>query len=265
MEEHPEEHKKKIEHHEVHKKHAEHKKEETVTFTKIGLWKSVSGVLGILLVLSLFTGGFGIETNSPTNAFIGAPLPSGAAPSPSAPSAGITDMKVLADDDPVLGDKNAPVTIIEWSDYECPFCARFYSETLSQIKSQYIDTGKVKLIYRDFPLGFHPQAEPAAIAANCAGEQGKYFEYHNKIFENGGAAGKSSVDYKNWAQNLGLNVAKWEACLKDPAQKQEIQKDMADGSAAGISGTPGFIINGKLISGAQPFGAFQQVIEAELQ
>ncbi len=221
-------------------------------------WKVTTVALVVVLAIFAFKGNFG---SGSVGAAV-APSFGGAAPSP--PSAGITDMKALADDDPFLGDKNAPVTMIEWSDYECPFCARFYQQTLPQIKSEYIDTGKVKLVYRDFPLGFHQQAEPAALAANCAGEQGKYFEYHDKIFNAGGAAGKSSADYKKWAQELSLNVAKWEACLSDPAQKQEIQKDLADGSAVGVSGTPGFIINGKLISGAQPFSVFQQVIEAEL-
>ena len=218
-------------------------------------WKVTTIVLIVVLAFMAFRG-----NNSPTGA-VGAPTLGGA---PQAPSAGITDMKALADDDPFLGEKDAPVTIIEFSDYECPFCERFYQQTLSQIESMYIKTGKVKFVYRDFPLGFHQQAEPAAIAANCAGEQEKYFEYHDIIFSNGGAGGKSSADYKRWAQELSLNVAKWEACLSDPAQKQEIRKDLADGSAAGISGTPGFIINGKLISGAQPFSVFQQVIDAEL-
>lgn len=92
-------------------------------------------------------------------------------------------VNVSADDDAVLGNPNAPVTVIEFSDYECPFCKRFYDQTLGQIKKEYIDTGKVKFIYRDYPLSFHPGAEPAAQAANCAGEQGKYWEMHDKIFQ----------------------------------------------------------------------------------
>jgi len=240
----------------------EYQKEEIVTFSKTRLWKGVSGVLGLLLVISIFTGGFGLGSNSPSGAL--AAVPNGAAPSLQAPSARATDMKELSDDDPFIGNEDAPVTIVEFSDYECPFCARFYQQTLSQIKNQYIDTGKVKFVYRDFPLGFHSQAEPAAIAANCAGEQGKYFEFHNQIFDNNGAGGKNNADYKKWAQELKLDLAKWEQCLSDPVQRQEIQKDIRDGSAAGISGTPGFIINGKLISGAQPFSVFQQVIDAEL-
>jgi len=241
----------------------EHQKEETVTFSKTTLWKGISGVLGLLLVLSVFTGGFGLGGSSSTGAAVAVPSPDMAAPSPNTPSAGAADMKVLSDDDPFLGKKDAPVTIVEFSDYECPFCVRFYQQTLSQIKSNYVETGKAKFVYRDFPLSFHQQAELAAIAANCAGKQGKYFEFHDKIFNNGGAAGKSNADYKKWAQELKLDIAQWEECLREPAQKQEIQKDVRDGSAAGVSGTPGFIINGKLISGAQPFSVFQQVIDAE--
>lgn len=251
---------------EHNQEHKENQKEETVTVSKTTLWKGVSGVLGLILVISILTGGFGFGSDSPTGAVIGAPTPSRAAaqPTPSAPSAGAADMIALADDDPFLGEEDAPITIVEWSDYECPFCERFYTQTLPSIKSMYIETGKVKFVYRDFPLGFHSQAEPAAIAANCAGEQGKYFQFHDKIFSNGGAGGKSNSDYKKWAQELSLDISKWEKCTNDPAQKQEIQKDIQDGSAAGISGTPGFIINGKLISGAQPFSVFQQVINAEL-
>ena len=239
--------------------------DEIVTISKTALWKIVSGVLGILLIFSIFSGGFGLKNNSPTGAVIGAPLPDRAVQAPNVDSAGITDMKALADDDSFLGKEDAPIIIVEFSDYECPFCERFYTQTLPQIKSTYIETGKAKFVYRDFPLGFHSQAEPVAIAANCAGEQGKYFQYHDKIFSNGGAGGKSSSDYKKWAQELGLNMPKWEKCTSDPAQKQEIQKDVSDGSAAGISGTPGFIINGKVISGAQPFSVFQQIIDAELK
>ena len=218
-------------------------------------WKVATIVLIVLLGFFLLRGG-----NEPAAPTGGGTVPTG---NTKPPSTNI-DMEKLADDDPFLGDADAPVTIVEFSDYECPFCARFYSQTLSQIKSNYIETGKVKFVYRDFPLGFHQQAVPAALAANCAGEQGKYFEYHDKLFLGGGAAGKTDADYKTWAEELGLNVAEWETCLSDPAQAAEIQKDFRDGSAAGITGTPGFIINGQLISGAQPFSVFKQIIDAAL-
>jgi len=248
------------------KKHKEDLEDETITITKVTLWKGVSLILGVLLAFSVFTGGFGTGSSVAVAAPQPTPQAVPQAPSPRAPSptAAVIDMKTLSDDDPFLGKDDAPVIMVEFSDYECPFCARFYKQTLPQIKSKYIDTGKVKFVYRDYPLSFHPQAEPAALAANCAGEQGKYFEFHDKVFDVGGAAGKSNTDYKKWVEELGLDTAAWEECIVDPAQKQEIQKDFLDGGAAGVTGTPGFIINGKLVSGAQPFSAFEQVIEAAL-
>ncbi len=188
--------------------------------------------------------------------------PSPGAGAPSAAPRVPSDMKTLVDDDTVLGDKNAPVTIVEWSDYECPFCARFHSDTFGQLKSQYIDTGKVKFVYRDFPLSFHPNAMPAAEAAECAGEQGKYWEMHNLLFTQGVQGGVTS--FKQFAKQLGLNTAKFNDCVDSGKMKAEIQKDFADGQKVGIQGTPGFVVNGQLISGAQPFQVFQQVIDAEL-
>ena len=197
--------------------------------------------------------------NALTGGAVVAPSPSaGPDALPTVPS----DMKSLIDDDSVLGDKNAPVTIVEWSDYECPFCARFHSETFGQIKSKYIDTGKVKFVYRDFPLSFHQNAQPAAEAAECAGEQNKYWEMHNLLFTQGVQGGVAS--FKQFAKQIGLNTATFNTCLDTGKMKAEIQKDFADGQKVGIQGTPGFVVNGQLISGAQPFSVFQQVIDAEL-
>jgi protein-disulfide isomerase len=170
-------------------------------------------------------------------------------------------MKALEDDDTVKGSANAPVTIIEWSDYECPFCARFYSQTLGKIDEEYIKTGKAKLIYRDFPLSFHKNAQKAAEAAECAGEQGKYYEMHNKLFE----AGVSGGAFKQYAKDIGLDSTKFSECLDSGKMASEISKDVQDGIAAGIQGTPGFIINGQLISGAQPFEVFKQAIDKALR
>lgn len=177
----------------------------------------------------------------------------------SAPSA-----QVSVDDDAVKGDANAPVTIIEFSDYECPFCERFYSDTLNQIQKEYIDTGKVKLVYRDFPLSFHANAQKAAEAAECAGEFGddKYYEMHDKLFEEGVSGGVDS--YKQYAKDLGLDTTKFNDCLDSGEMEDEVQKDMSEGASYGVSGTPAFFVNGKLLSGAQPFSAFKQVIDAEL-
>lgn len=186
--------------------------------------------------------------------------PPTAAPPPPAVFTG--DMDDLMDDDAVKGDLDAPVTMVEWSDFECPFCGRFYSGAYKQIVSEYVDTGKVRFVYRDFPLSFHPQAQKAAEAAECAGEQGKFYEMHDLLFEKGVSGGVAS--FKTYASEIKLDTAKFNTCLDDGKMAAEVKKDMADGAAAGVTGTPGFIINGKLVSGAQPFEAFKAIIDAEL-
>ncbi|MFH1364782.1 MAG: thioredoxin domain-containing protein, partial [Candidatus Aenigmatarchaeota archaeon] len=141
----------------------------------------------------------------------------------------------------------------------CPFCSRFYSDAYQKIITEYVDTGKAKIVYRDFPLSFHPQAQPAAEAAECAGEQGMFWEYHDKIFENQGAL--STESYKQWAADLGLNTEQFNSCFDSGTYRSEVQKDFADGQAAGVSGTPTFFINGQKLVGAQPFEAFKGVID----
>ena len=172
------------------------------------------------------------------------------------------DMETLIDDDAIKGKENAPVTMVEFSDYECPFCGRHFKQTYSQIIKEYVDTGKVKLVYRDFPLDFHPNAQKAAEAAECAGEQNKYWEMHDKLFENQQALGINNL--KQYAKEIGLNTDKFNNCLDSGEMTSEVSKDIQDGQAVGISGTPGFIINGQLVSGAQPFSAFKQIIKQEL-
>ncbi|RJQ18192.1 DsbA family protein [Candidatus Woesearchaeota archaeon] len=167
-----------------------------------------------------------------------------------------------ADDDPVLGDKNAPVEIIEFSDFQCPFCGRFYSQSMGQIKEKYVDTGKVKIVFRDFPLGFHQFAQKSSEAAECADEQGKFWEYHDKLFESQDALDTASL--KQYASELGLDTAKFNSCLDTGKYASEVSKDLSDGTAAGVSGTPSFFINGQKIVGAQPYSVFEAAIEAAL-
>lgn len=219
-------------------------------------WKITTVVLIVVLAFFAFKGG---------NFTGGTVLNDGAAPSPSpspTPTSVIDMAGLVTNDDHVKGDKDAPVTIVEWSDFECPFCARFYSETLGQIDEQYIKTGKVKLVYKDFPLSFHQNAQKAAEAAECAGEQGKYWEMHNLLFEKGVSGGVTG--FKTYAKEIGLDMNDFDSCLNSGKTAQGIQADMALGGRSGIQGTPGFIINGQLVSGAQPFTVFQQVIEAVL-
>jgi protein-disulfide isomerase len=183
------------------------------------------------------------------------------APSPSPqPAPQPTVVDVSEDDDAVRGPANAPVEIIEFSDYQCPYCERAYP-TVQQILRTYGD--KVKFIYRDFPLSsLHPYAQKAAEAAECAGEQGKYWEMHDKLFENQGALDVPSL--KQYAADLGLDTAAFNSCLDNGDMASEVQNDFNDGQAAGVSGTPTFFINGKMLVGAQPFDAFKAVIDAEL-
>lgn len=173
-------------------------------------------------------------------------------------------LNISLDDDPMKGNPDAPITIVEFSDFQCPFCAKFHETTLPQIEQNYISTGKVNFVYRDFPIqSIHPNAIPAALASECADDQRKFWEMHDMIFEKGFAGGAAT--YKGYAKDIGLNTADFNDCLDSGEKASEVAKDMADGQAAGVRGTPGFIINGQLVSGAQPFSAFQQVIDAALR
>lgn len=178
---------------------------------------------------------------------------------------------ISADDDPYLGPQKAKVTIIEFSDFQCPFCRRLWQDTIQKIKDQYINANKsVKLVYRDFPLNFHPMAQTYAEAAECADEQGKFWEMHDKIFEEQGKLGTGTItsitkdDVKNWAKELRLNTKKFNECLDSEKYKSEVQKDLLDGQKAGVKGTPTLFINGREVRGAQPFEVFKAIIDEEL-
>ncbi|MBI4360631.1 DsbA family protein [Candidatus Micrarchaeota archaeon] len=167
------------------------------------------------------------------------------------------------------GDENAPVTIVEFSDYQCPFCRSFFESSLPQIREQYVNTGKVRIVFKDFPLSFHPDAPKAAEAARCAGDQGKYFDMHDAIYQGQGPANLGTVTinesvYATYAKQLGLNEAQFQTCLDSGKFTQAVQGDFAQGVAAGVSGTPSFYVNNQLLVGAQPFSVFKQAIDAEL-
>jgi len=165
--------------------------------------------------------------------------------------------------DPFLGNPDAKVTIVEFSDYECPVCQRFWSTTLDQLKKEYVDTGKVKFVYRDFPLTqSHPMAMASAEAAECVFQQGgndAYFEYHDILFGNQYLLSVSNL--KAWAKDIGYDI---DSCLDSGDSRKEVQQDFFQGQQAGARGTPTFFINGKAISGAQSFSVFRQLIESEL-
>jgi protein-disulfide isomerase len=168
---------------------------------------------------------------------------------------------VTAGDNQVKGNAKAPVLVVQFSDYECPFSKRFYKETLPQLEKNYISTGKVKLAYRDFPLAMHPGAMPAAVASRCAGKQNKYWEFFEKINSSETIDGPS---IKAAAQSIKLNMKDFEGCMNDPGVMAKVKNDMAEGSKLGVSGTPAFFINGRFLPGAYPYEAFKQIIDEEL-
>lgn len=181
-----------------------------------------------------------------------------------------TTAKVETKGSPVLGDPEAPITLVEFTDYECPFCRRFYLNTLSKIKKQYVETGKVRFVLRDLPLGFHANARPAAKAAHCAREQGKYWEMHDALFEGGGKLNKN--DFVRYAENIGVEDFAFQKCMESDRHKEAIDRDIADAGKASITGTPGFVlgkttdneIEGTFISGAQSFASFKRQIDGLL-
>lgn len=200
-------------------------------------------------------------------------LPSGGsnaaqeAAAPTDPTEDLEFVSVSADDDAFIGDEDAPVVIVEFSDYQCPYCARFREETLPLIKENYIDKGLVKIVYRDFPIPKHANAQVAAVAAECVGEQGgneAYFLMHDEIFTQMEAwfyEEDPSAFFIQYADSLGYDI---NACITDEAMVAEVDADYAAGRSYGVSGTPTFFINGKKLVGAYPYDVFEQLIEAEL-
>ncbi|MFQ5476888.1 MAG: DsbA family protein [Nitrosopumilus sp.] len=184
-------------------------------------------------------------------------------------------IKISADNDPIIGDPNAPITIIEFSDFQCPFCARFHVQTLPSILEEYIDQGKVKLVFRDFPIqSIHPNALPASVASECANEQGKFKEMHDMLFDNQNEWNKQeTVDalslFSQYATEIQLEQETFDSCLTNGNYIDEIRKDLDDGRDYGVSGTPGFFIGNDQIGyvelkGAQPFESFKKIIDAQL-
>ena len=167
---------------------------------------------------------------------------------------------VSTDDDPSIGPEDAPVTIIEFSDYQCPYCESWYQQVYEQLLASY--PGQIRFVYRDLPLSMHPEALPAAEAADCAGEQGDYWKYHDALF--GGQYGLNRAAYEQYAADLGLDTQAFTACLDSHRYQDEIQADASDAAHVGINSTPTFVVNGRVLVGALPFANFQAVIDEEL-
>lgn len=169
--------------------------------------------------------------------------------------------EVSVDDDPAWGPADAPITIIEFSDFECPFCTQWSQEVWPAIQAKY--PNQVRLVYRDFPLtSIHPNAAAAANAAACANEQAQFWEYHDLLFNGGQGLGRTA--YEMYAADLGLDLPLFSACLDEGRYDAEVNADQQYAVQLGIQSTPTFFVNGIALIGAQPFEVFEQVIDQEL-
>lgn len=247
-------------------------KDDSISISKSVFKKILIGIIGVA-ILSAFFGGYfiGINSAEPEQIYIqnaedilGTTENKQAIPPP-----------ISLDDDPVLGNPNAPLTMVEFSDFQCPFCAKFHAQTLPLIKENYIKSGKVNFVYRDFPItGIHPNAMPAALAAECADDQGKFWEYHDMIFANQDSwksldVSSAYVTFQEYAKELGLDTSEFSSCLTTAKHSQEVNKDLQDGQNYGVAGTPGFFIGNEKIGyvavgGAKPYDAFEQVLNSQL-
>lgn len=179
---------------------------------------------------------------------------------------------LLVEDRPGMGDPKAPLTMVEFSDYQCPFCRRFSITTLSRIKKEYVETGKLRYVFRDFPITkIHPLAVGAAIAAQCAGEQGKYWDMHDLLFQK--SRELKPAQLKGHARTLGLDDAKFSECTDSKRYLRQISTDVRDGQRAGVRGTPTFFLGptkdgktmtGAALRGAQPYAVFKRTLDAAL-
>lgn len=177
---------------------------------------------------------------------------------------------VSVDENPAMGKSDAPLVLVEFSDYECPFCARFNADVLKQVKREYIDTGRLRFVYKDFPLPFHQNAMKASIAARCAGEQGKYWEMHDALLENQQDLG----NLDGLVKKTGLNAPTFNECTEARRYDGSVTKDLNEGKELGVNGTPTFVlgkldpsgkVNGEVIQGAMPYSVFKSRIDALLK
>lgn len=227
---------------------------------------------GAIVVAAVIIAGAIIYINGGGGSRILSPTPpTGANPAATPPAtSALTD-----GNNAVLGSPSAPVTLVEFGDFQCPFCGRFFRETERQIIDQYVKTGKVRFAYRDFAF-LGDESVAAAEAAACANEQGAFWPYHdmlyNYLWDNYFAKGKSgenvgafsTENLNRFAGDLALDSSRFSACLSSRRYQSQVEKDTADGRARGVNGTPTFFINGKSIVGALPFFEFKTAIDAAL-
>lgn len=173
---------------------------------------------------------------------------------------GVQRVTVTTDGQPSLGPEDAPVTIVEFSDYQCPYCEQWYTQVYKQLLASY--PGKIRFVYRDLPLPMHPEAIPAAEAADCAGAQDAYWKYHDALFSGQYPLGRAA--YEHYAADLGLDTAAFITCLDDHHYLAAVNANASYAANLGLNGTPSFFINGRELIGALPIEQFKTVIDEEL-
>lgn len=228
--------------------------ENTVTFKR-------SHFYAVLVVLAFAAGllvGYA-AWGRPGSGIVAAQPPAEVADSVPAPTQGVTRYDIPTDGFPSLGPADAPITIVIFSDYQCPFCKRWHDQVYEPLMRAY--PGKIRLVARNLPLSFHPEALPAAQAALCAGEQKAFWEYHDALF---GDLPLGEETYKQYASELGLDVNAFEKCIRENRYEEFVKKDAAFAQELGVTGTPTFFINGLAIVGAQPLEVFTNVVQKEL-
>ena len=231
------------------------------TFT-LGIW----GMVILLVVLNLQIMGMSRSTNELNQAIkelAGSPQGQQPAPTPQPPAQQqqpiSLDAREIIGDSPTLGDLDAPVILIGWNDFRCGFCGRFKEQTLPSIIENYVESGEVLYVFKHFPV---VGGEPEALASACANEQGQFWEFHDKIFE---ASNYNEATFSTWAAELGMDVSEFETCFRDARFSDKISQDAQIAASLGIRGTPGFLINDELVSGAQPFQVFEEIVESKLR
>ena len=231
------------------------KKKDEIAFTLSSstLYGTVIVILVALLTLSVFTQGFGVlpcETGYCTpcpEEEVTPPAGDGETAvqevpeeQPTIPEISLSEARL-----PPLGEENAPITLIEVSDYQCPFCWRLYANSMESVKENYVDAGKAKMYFVDFPLSSHQHAMSAAIAASCANDQGKFWDMHNMIFdgqESWSGAYDATPIFEGYASDLGLDTGTFSTCLANEEHADEIAVDMSEAASWGVQGTPGVFV-----------------------
>jgi protein-disulfide isomerase len=238
-------------------------------FLPVSILAAAVMVGGAIVFATLYKGG-----SAPAGAPAGGNDPTGNAPAAVTTStASIAQAMRLGPRDAILGNANATVTLIEYGDYQCPYCTEFFGQTEPQIVQNYVNTGKVRMVFRDFAF-LGPESTAAANAAQCAEDQNKLWAYHDALYtakvgdENKGGSEDdgfySTAEFLKLAQQVGLNIPTFTSCINNSTDASIVAQEKGDAAAIGVNSTPSFLINGQMISGAQPYSVFQQALDAAL-